>query len=441
MKNATTLFPRRACLSMNAARAVVPIKRKAARLFVFTAALVPLIAGFAPTLRAYTPQATANQRCAAPGTWFAPKTAGPLSGPDVIAAAVKRGIVLLGETHDNVDHHLWQLQTISALHAHNPNMVLAFEAFPRASQPALDKWIQGTVSEKIFLEQSRWFDVWRFDPGLYMDLFHFARQNRVPMIAMNVERDLIRRIGREGFKAIPEKDREGISRPAPASELYLRYLAGVFGEHGSGGPDTSLEKTLADPAFQKFAEAQNTWDRAMAERLASVRRGGGAPLVVGIVGRGHLDYGYGIPHQLGALGIKDTTVLTPWDAARPCGEMKDAKGTPVADAAFALMPQAKRLERARPKLGIMIRALEDGTGVIIDKVVTGSVAEKTGLREGDVIVQAAGQRVSATRTLIAIIQDQALGSWLPLLVRRDGAPREMIAKLPLPGADAPQETP
>ena len=409
-----------------------------------------LICGFAFALifALPSPAALAAPLCAQPGTWFSPQTGKRLDTPSLMAGMARRDVVLLGETHDNPDHHLWQLQVLSALHARNPNMVLAFEAFPRASQPALDKWIQGSIGEQEFLDQSRWFDVWRFDPALYMPLFRFARQNRIPMIAMNVERSLIGRIGREGFDAVPEDAREGVGKPAPPSTAYLRYLAAVFGGHSAAGAETETDEaadkinaTLDDPAFQRFAEAQTTWDRAMAERLAEVRLGGGTPLVVGIVGRGHLDYGYGISHQLKALGIKSPAVLTPWDANRPCAETKNADGTGVADAAFALMTPAKSIAPEKPKLGVMIRTLEDGGGVAIDNVGADSVAAETGLEAGDVIIAAAGQNVASTRALVAIIQAQAPGSWLPLTIRRSGAIREMVAKFPPPHTDAGTGTP
>src|SRR5665811_1945932 len=62
---------------------------------------------------------------------------------DVIVALAKRGVVLLGETHDQAAHHRWQLHTIAALFSHRPDMAIGFEMFPRRVQPVLDRWSNG----------------------------------------------------------------------------------------------------------------------------------------------------------------------------------------------------------------------------------------------------------------------------------------------------------
>ena len=59
--------------------------------------------------------------------------------------AAKRSVVLLGEMHDNPEHHRWQLQTLAALHAVRPDMVIGFEMFPRRVQKALDQWVAGEL--------------------------------------------------------------------------------------------------------------------------------------------------------------------------------------------------------------------------------------------------------------------------------------------------------
>ena len=153
-----------------------------------------------------------------------------------MAALARRPVVLLGEQHDNAEHHRWQLQMLAALHAHNPDMIVGFEMFPRRVQPALDRWIAGAHDVQKFLKEADWEKVWGYDPYLYMPLFHFARQNRLTMIALNIDRALLARVGREGWTAIPADQRGGLSDPAVASDPYMNYLAGVFANgHRRGG--------------------------------------------------------------------------------------------------------------------------------------------------------------------------------------------------------------
>ena len=128
--------------------------------------------------------AGAENGCVAAGTWRVPAGA-RLDAKEVIASAARGSIVLLGEVHDNAEHHRWQLQTLAALHALRPDMVIGFEMFPRRLQPVLDRWVAGALDTESFLVESEWFDVWGFDPELYLPLFHFCRQQRVPMQALN----------------------------------------------------------------------------------------------------------------------------------------------------------------------------------------------------------------------------------------------------------------
>jgi uncharacterized iron-regulated protein len=52
----------------------------------------------------------------------------------------------------------------------------------------------------------------------------------------------------------------------------------------------------------------------MAEAIAGARRDARHPLVVGIMGSGHIEYGDGVPYQLAALKIDDVATALPWPA-------------------------------------------------------------------------------------------------------------------------------
>lgn len=362
--------------------------------------------------------------CVSPERWLDPATRTTLAGPDLIARLSRRPIVLLGEVHDWAPHHRWQLHTIAALHGREPNMVLAFEAFPRGVQPALDRWVEGAVDGRRFLAESRWGEVWGFDPELYMGLFRFARMHRIPMLAMNVERALVARVGRDGWEAVPEAERQGVTTPRPADPAYVESLAGAFNQHQKRPVDTPFDR--AGPEFRRFVAAQQTWDRAMAQSLAAARRAGGDPLVVGVVGSGHLEYGYGIPHQLADLGIGDAAVLLPWEPGQSCADLKADSGAAVADAVFGFATEVAAEAPWRPLLGVLIEAAEDG--VRVTQVMGASVAEAAGLRVGDVITAAAGVETGRVADLIAVVRRQAPGTWLPLSVRRAGTDVDVVAR-------------
>ena len=239
--------------------------------------------------------------CIATGQWVAPDT---LRGvPDPIQAATTHPVILLGEEHDRAADHRWELDTIERLYAANPALVLGFEMFPRVTQPALDRWSAGGLTEPDFLIQSDWKHVWGFDPDLYLPIFRFARDHHIPMVALNVSSHTIHLVSRNGFAGIPLADREGLGTPAPPDPAYRAELAEVMGGHG-GMP-------MTPDRLNHFIDAQLTWDRAMAEAIATQRARAPSRPIVAIMGAGHLENRNGVPHQLDALGQPGALVLLP----------------------------------------------------------------------------------------------------------------------------------
>jgi len=375
-------------------------------------ALVASCAGPRPPAPAHTGGPIS---CVPAGRWVAPATGGERAASQVVASAARSRFVLLGELHDRADHHRWQLQTVAALAARRP-VVLGLEMFPRRTQAVLDRWVAGEMDDEALLRESDWRRVWGFPASLYLPLFEFARLNRVPMRGVNVDRALVTWVGREGWAAVPASEREGISDPAPPSADYRAMLAEAMAAHGgeAAGSEASLER---------FVEAQLTWDRALAEGLVEAARENPGALVVGVMGSGHLEHGYGVPHQLAALGQRDVTVLLPWDTDRPCAQL-----TPdLADAVFGIAPAAEARDHG-PHLGVTLAPAPDG--VRVAEVTPGSVAAAAGLRRDDVIVEAAGARTETPADLRAVVDAQAPGTWLPLRVRRGRRTREIVARFP-----------
>ena len=103
-------------------------------------------------------------------------------------------------------------------------MAIGFEAFPRRVQPVLDRWVAGELDAAAFLTQAEWQKVWNLPPQLYLPLFEFARIHRIPMFAMNVDRELTRAIAAEGWDAVPGTRKEGVGRPAAPSVGYVEAL-------------------------------------------------------------------------------------------------------------------------------------------------------------------------------------------------------------------------
>ena len=361
--------------------------------------------------------AQTQHACAAVGEWTVPG-GGRIAAQEVLARAARESVVLLGESHDNADHHRWQLNTIAGLAALHPRLVLGFEMFPRRVQGALDRWVAGELGEEEFLKASEWSRVWGHEAALYLPLFHFARLNRISMVALNVERELVRTIGAKGLEAVPVETREGVSDPAPATEPYVERLFAVYTEH----PEKARTAARSDPEFRRFVEAQLVWDRAMAQALAEAAARNPGALVIGVMGASHVSFGHGVPHQLRSLGVRRVASLLPWDPGSDCGTLVPGLATAV----FGV--PAARMAQPRPLLGITIDAVPEGVKVLT--VGAGSIAERTGLKVGDVLVEAAGSIVKVPGDIRAKVGAMVPGTLLPLKVKRESDIVELTAKFP-----------
>jgi len=363
-----------------------------------------------------------KSECVPVASWVVP---GGKKVPDteVISRAVNQSVVLLGEEHANPEHHRWQLQMLVSLYTLHPDMVIGFEMFPRRVQNVLDQWVAGEFSVAEFLVAVDWKHIWNTDASAYLPLFHFARMNRIPMVALNIDVHLRQEISLKGFDSISDDKLKGVTRPAVPSVAYLDYLMPIYKKHDRGNKDKG-EISHDDLDFQRFVGGQQLWDRAMAQALHSALSRPGRPLVVGIMGAGHIKYGYGVPHQLKDLGIEDVAMFLPWDGSKACEHFVPG----IADAVFGVASYIAPHVPPRQRLGIRFEMVRNGALVL--QIEKGSIAEASGIKNGDTITDIAGLEVKQINDVVEAVQRQAPGTWLPLRVKRGGETIEIIAKFP-----------
>ena len=166
----------------------------------------------------------------------------------------------------------------------------------------------------------------------------------------------------------------------------------------------------------------------MAEAIGQARAADSNPLVVAIVGSGHVEYGYGIPYQLADMGIKEGVVLLPWGEEISCDRLKSSKGIPIAHAIFGIDRLSEQKKPYRPLLGVQIQ--NSANGIIVTGVEEGSIAASEGVQKNDLIIQAAKINIKHPNELVSIISKQAPGTYLPLRILREGTELDIVAKFP-----------
>jgi uncharacterized iron-regulated protein len=204
---------------------------------------------------------------------------------EVMPELSKNRIVLVGERHSEKTHHDGQLRVIQALHDAGVSVAIGFEMFEKTSQPALDKWVSGQMSAKDF--QRVYYNNWNFPWPLYSDIFEYAKKMNIPMVGLNVSREITRRVAKEGFKSLSKAQRGMLSDVVcRVDEEYMQFIKDAFGAHAHGNLN-----------FIYFCEAQLVWDTAMALNAISYLKNNPEKTMVIIAGSGHVRRG-GIPKQI-----------------------------------------------------------------------------------------------------------------------------------------------
>lgn len=359
----------------------------------------------------------ATAPCGQPGYWLSPATSDTEPSTQVLDTMAQKQVVLLGEQHDSAEDHRWQLQTLIQLQARQPNLAIGLEMVPRHLQSVLDEWLKGSLSEEALLRQLEWDRNWGHDPDLYLPIFHFARMNAIPLLALNLERQAVESIGRKGRAALePElaaKLPAQLGVPKAPSNDYLILLRKVFAMH--------KDKPQDETHLGYFVEAQTLWDLSMAEVMAQWLKDHPQGLVVGIIGMGHVRFGHGVAHQLAGLGVDKVGSYLTWPIESDCNELVPG----YADNLFVTKPLPER----PPRLGIAMD--RDKEGIRIASVKPGSLAQSTGLKEGDIITQAAGRPAKSLQGFRSLIMRQPAGTWLPLALLREGQALELVIRFPV----------
>lgn len=217
---------------------------------------------------------------------------------DLIPELLKSRIVIVGEQHTDAGHHRAQLRVIQALHEAGAKVAVGLEMFRKNSQEALDRWISGDIPplefEKIFHEN------WGYPWPAYQPIFEYARSMRIPMIGLNVPRDITRQVARGGFQSLSEEQRGQLADvTCRIDEEYMRYIRSVYGAHAHGNMN-----------FNFFCEAQMVWDNAMAIHTLEFLAARPDATVVILTGVGHAQKG-AVPRQIRLRSPLPVTVFLP----------------------------------------------------------------------------------------------------------------------------------
>jgi hypothetical protein len=274
-------------------------------------------------------------------------------------------------------------------------LAIGVEYFQQLFQQQVDDYIAGRSTEKEFLKATEYYQGWGYDYRLYAPIFRFAREQRIPVRALNVPRDLPSAVGKVGLDGLNEQQRAYLPKEiVPADEAYKSRLREVFQAHGPSKPD----------AFDHFVQAQLVWDEGMAESASAYLNANPDLRMVILAGSGHVAFGTGIPKRLERrTKAAYATVLNSGDEIEP--HMAD----------FLLLTKEKEL----PPVGVLGVSLEEKDGECrIRSLNPGEAADKAGLKRGDVFITIDDQIVKSAADVRLALWDKKPADRVRVSLRR-----------------------
>ncbi len=314
----------------------------------------------------------------------------------LIPTLARSRVVLVGETHDRLDHHLVQLEIIRGLHAIHPELAIGMEAFQQPFQRHLDDYVAGELGERELLRRTEYHRRWGYDFRLYQPILDYAREHRLPVVALNLPVEITRKVGERGIEGLIEEERAAIPAEIDRSDsAYQKRLEEIFEQHPQ----------REGRGFDRFLEVQLSWDEGMAECAARFLESHPQHKMVILAGSGHLAYGSGIPRRVvRRIQVDTATLLSGWE-----GEIEPG----LAD--YLLFPQERHLPAAG-RIGAMLG--EDRGSLEIVSCASGSGCEKAGLEAGDRILSVERQPVASIADLKGVLWDRSPGDRIQVEIRR-----------------------
>jgi uncharacterized iron-regulated protein len=198
-----------------------------------------------------------------------------ISLADAIPALKQNRIIIVGEHHNNQNHHEAQLKIIRTLKESGARVAVGLEMFRSDSQQSLDRWVAGNMDESEF--KKIYFDNWGYPWPDYGMIFDYAKEEKIPLIGLNVPRKITRQVAQEGFQSLDKGQREKLSNiTCRVDKAYMDYIKKAFGAHAHGNLN-----------FTYFCEAQLVWDNVMAVNVLEYLDKNPDTLVVVLTGTGH----------------------------------------------------------------------------------------------------------------------------------------------------------
>jgi uncharacterized iron-regulated protein len=326
-----------------------------------------------------------------------------LSFDAIVDKLLETKIVYVGESHTRFQDHVLQLRVIRALYEHDQKLAIGMEMFNDTAQQTLIEYLNGEFDERDFLKKSHYFTMWGYDYQLYRDIINYAKKHKIPIIALNIEKETVSKVYKEGgigalspeeMKTLPEERDLTING-------YRERIAAVFKLHDS--PTKTEQNKLND-----FFQAQTIWDETMAESVTEYMKKNPDHRMVVIAGMGHTKKDSGIPPRVARrMSLKQAVILNAED-----------QSIDPASADYLLFVQPENLP-PQPKFGVLLEE-KDGK-VLLKSVSPHGKANDAGFKENDAILAIDEEPIKTLEDIKITMLYKKMGDKVKVQVQRERA--------------------
>jgi uncharacterized iron-regulated protein len=208
----------------------------------------------------------------------------------LVTRVVRADFLLLGERHDNPDHHLLQAEVLRSLIVLGRRPAVGFEMFGLDDASAIANHLAFAPTDAAGLGRAvNWNKSGWPDWAMYQPIAEAALQAKLRIVATNLPVATARKMSGNSLAALePSVRRElGLDR-ALSDAMFATMAADIRNSHCGYAPEESV---------QAMVGVQRARDAQMAQSLIAVGDPDGAILVAGA---GHVRNDYGIPVYLTA---------------------------------------------------------------------------------------------------------------------------------------------
>lgn len=236
------------------------------------------------------------------------KKQGIINLDELVAQMKDIDILFFGEEHNDSIGHILEFELLKKIKTTYPKTALTLEMFHTDTQPVINEYLAGVISEKNFIKEARAWNNYKD----YRPMIEFAKTNQVPVIGGNAAArysNAVTKSGLEALKGFPEASRPFLP-PLPVDTATGRYydkFIETLGGHNMGN--------------MKIYQTQNLWDAAMSWSIVKYYKANKGVKIFQVNGRFHSDEKLGtlakLKQQLPKLKIANISCFSGDDFGNP----------------------------------------------------------------------------------------------------------------------------